>query len=399
LKTISSLFNNITLCLLIVNVLGFATQRVKNQVLYNRISNYKLKISNQEQRVNLRQQGIRHDIYYIILDGYARNDILRDFFDFDNTEFTGYLINKGFYIADKSQTNYPITILSLASSLNMEHLLYLKKLIGCNSSDLSLLSETLHDNKVLRLLKSCGYKIVNIGAWGETRINKYADLNFYYKGVNRFSVDFFAEISILNPFFRYLTLFSRRANAINYSVDMLARTYSIKGPKFVFAHIFATHNIMFDKNGEVMTLSQAMNSGLLTKQLQIKKEEKEKYLNCVKLANKQIKYALAQILSNSSPSPIIVLQADHGPPLISLEEINTKMSKESLRMRMGILNAFYLPEVDKYSLYRTISPVNSFRLILNIYFGTKFDLLNDESYIFSDIHHPYNFINVTDRLK
>jgi hypothetical protein len=36
------------------------------------------------------------DIYYIILDGYAGADILRDFYDFDNSEFLAYLTETGF---------------------------------------------------------------------------------------------------------------------------------------------------------------------------------------------------------------------------------------------------------------------------------------------------------------
>jgi hypothetical protein len=47
---------------------------------------------------------------------------------------------------------------------------------------------------------------------------------------------------------------------------------------------------------------------------------------------------------------------------------------------MEILNAYYLPGVDPNLLYNTISPVNTFRIIFNQYFGAHYDLLPDTSY-------------------
>ena len=62
------------------------------------------------------------DIYYIIVDAYARNDILLDQFGFDNSEFYEFLKNRGFYVAYQSLSNYLWTHLSLASSLNMDYI-------------------------------------------------------------------------------------------------------------------------------------------------------------------------------------------------------------------------------------------------------------------------------------
>jgi hypothetical protein len=62
------------------------------------------------------------DIYYIILDGYGREDILKELYHYDNSSFSQALNNRGFNITAQSQSNYIQTILSLASSLNMEYL-------------------------------------------------------------------------------------------------------------------------------------------------------------------------------------------------------------------------------------------------------------------------------------
>jgi hypothetical protein len=44
--------------------------------------------------------AIAPDIYFIILDGYGRQDLLRAKFDYDNSEFIRGLEQRGFYVAD-----------------------------------------------------------------------------------------------------------------------------------------------------------------------------------------------------------------------------------------------------------------------------------------------------------
>ena len=62
------------------------------------------------------------DIYYIILDAYARADVMQDFYGYDNSHFVEQLTDLGFYVAPCSQSNYAWTGLSLTSSLNMNYL-------------------------------------------------------------------------------------------------------------------------------------------------------------------------------------------------------------------------------------------------------------------------------------
>ena len=50
--------------------------------------------------------GHRPNIYYIILDGYARADVLRDLYGFDNSEFIADLQERGFFVAHRSTSNY-----------------------------------------------------------------------------------------------------------------------------------------------------------------------------------------------------------------------------------------------------------------------------------------------------
>jgi hypothetical protein len=51
---------------------------------------------------------------------------------------------------------------------------------------------------------------------------------------------------------------------------------------------------------------------------------------------------------------------------------------------MRILNAYYLPDAGGGELYESISPVNSFRVLFNTYFGGKLELLADTAYFYDD---------------
>ena len=58
------------------------------------------------------------DIYYILVDGYGRGDVLGDLYSLDNTQFLDDLAQQGFYVANQSHTNYIQSIYSISSALN-----------------------------------------------------------------------------------------------------------------------------------------------------------------------------------------------------------------------------------------------------------------------------------------
>ena len=61
--------------------------------------------------------------------------------------------------------------------------------------------------------------------------------------------------------------------------------------------------------------------------------------------------------------------------------------------RFGILNAYYLPGGGEQHLYESITPVNTFRVILNHYFDHNLELLPDRSY-YSLWQRPFWFVPV-----
>jgi hypothetical protein len=98
------------------------------------------------------------DIYYIILDGYARSDIMKAFFNFDESPFLERLEKKGFYIARNSTANYCQTPLCLSSSLNS---VYLDNLVRGLAHDQTELSDFIGKNNMIATLRPLGYKFIS----------------------------------------------------------------------------------------------------------------------------------------------------------------------------------------------------------------------------------------------
>ncbi|MBM3245409.1 MAG: LTA synthase family protein, partial [Candidatus Omnitrophica bacterium] len=295
-------------------------------------------------------------------------------------EFLDYLESKGFYIATESRSNHALTFLSLASSLNMEYLNRFQDELGIESTERRILYEAIKNNKVMAFFKTRGYKFVHFSSgWDATNRNSSADLEFNHGYLDEF-MTVFIQTTILEPFVRHLIERDSRKRILD-TFASLSGSHKIKGKKFVFAHVLCPHPpFIFGANGEFVPETKLEMSGDVWAQ-------KENYLNQLLFINKLVKGFIEEVLSMSQNPPIIILQADHGP-WVSYGKMDETMS---------IFNAYYLPPGGEKLLYKTISPVNSFRLIFNFYFGLNYRLLEDRNY-YSDCETPYSFIDVTDGL-
>ncbi len=292
------------------------------------------------------------DIYYIILDSYTRSDTLMEVHNYDNSQFIDYLSNKGFYVAPKSKSNYDFSGLSLASSLNMRYLAQEE------AEDPKVLHKMIFNSEVSQFLKSRGYRYIFVVSsyFFSKGVTKYADAYVPSRGIfggtmlttSDFTVSLI-EMTPLEPFVLYY--FNRYArNGILYAFDKLADMPDINARKFILAHILVPHwPYVFDRDG-----NPPKGEGT--------------YLDQLIFTNKKVEVLVDEILSKSDVAPIIILQADHGV---------------AGEFRHNILNAYYLPGKDNQVLYETITPVNSFRLIFNLYFEMDYELLKDESYFSS----------------
>ncbi len=328
------------------------------------------------------------DIYYIILDAYASEGALRDFYGYDNGGFTRWLEQRGFYVASDSHSNYSQTYLSLASSLNLKHVDYLAGELGERSTTRKPLRRMIEDNSLVRFLKSMGYSYAFFGSgWAGTLRNRHADLEQSdYTWLNNEFTTALLRTTALRDTVSSRVLFTREGVLSTFSRLPRVRD-EVKGPLFVFAHIIPPHRpFIFDRNGESPKGGADINAW----------SSRDLYIEQLEFVNKKVKEMVDGILAASERPPVIILQADHGPLAEGTAAWLEDPGREDAELRMGILNAYYLPGGSD-ALYESITPVNSFRVVLNAVFGTGFSRLEDTSN-FSSYKTPYLFKDVTEML-
>ncbi len=337
------------------------------------------------------------NIYYIILDAYGREDILGEFFGFDNSGFINRLNRRGFFVARKSHSNYSETRDSIPSSLNSQYLFSRTK-----SDD--YLDRIKRDNSVAKFLKERGYTILRVATTCEN-VDLSEDKDLVRPGYAITEFDnrllYSTPIPIFLTGFHIYDPFDLYRENLSHTFDYVAQSPQIKGPFFLFVHFGIPHPpFVFGENGEPIAVPRefADNDGFyLIRNGRLTAEEYVRhYTDQLIYLNERVIEMIDAVLENSSQPPIIILQGDHGPR--STLRSWTSAEETDLRENLSILNAFHLPGNGRELLYDGITPVNSFRIVLNRYFNTHYTLLEDRTYFRTHGKDRDAFVEVTDRL-
>ncbi len=242
---------------------------------------------------------------------------------------------------------------------------------------------------------STGYPLTNISNsdfyFSSTQIDNSNNLEVLLL-MNSVGVIFFDQGWINLPITRYRSVQER----INYTFTALGEKVPlINTPKIVFAHIIAPHPpFIFNQYGSVFPeefyFLQDGNTFKGSRDDYIKN-----YVGQLIYINNRILQTIEGIQANSQTPPIIIIQADHGPGAY-LDQ--SSFENTCLDERFSILNAYYLPQAGASQLQDDITPVNTFPMIFNTYFGTHIKLLPNEEY-YSTWERPFNFINVSDNVQ
>ena len=309
------------------------------------------------------------DIYYFIFDGYGGSEMFADLYDFVNSPFLTDLETRGFYVARGSFSNYVRTVQSLNSALNLRYLE--------NDKNWATNLLYLNNNFVQEQLKHFGYTIytghnefdttnwtggesIDAPPMGTSFFRQYLNSTGFFIVSNKLTVDFHRDL-ILNSF------------------DSIETVTKKEGPKFVFMHMITPHPpFVFNWDGREtftdipFTFSDAAELGLPPSLYHTL------YLNQLRFINTKILEAVELILKNSEMSPIIIIQGDHGPR--SFADLEDFGANHCFYESFSILNAYYFPNQDYEDLYNNITPVNSFRIIFNRYFGSSYEMLADQAF-------------------
>jgi hypothetical protein len=314
------------------------------------------------------------NVFWIILDAYGRSDVLQDYYDYDNSEFLQELREMGFYVAPCSQANYPDTILSILSTMNMDYL----QNVAAESGALPQLSKSV----VRKTFDALGYKTITFENYFGDHFDLFEDLRLnrqrsitalnLFRRTNEFeamlmqtsALRLFIDMPQIIPSFLrvdeedswYYELYLQT----QYILDTLPTLPSMEGLNFFFVHLVVPHTpyIFAPDGGFLLTENTSVHA------------EKIGYRNNVAFVDERLPDVLQAIIENSDVPPIIIVQGDHGPTSRDV----------SPGKRLPILNAYYLSAEAVGDLNPHVTPVNTFRILFNHYFEADYEYLEDLSY-------------------
>lgn len=306
------------------------------------------------------------DIFHIVLDGYARSDVLYSLYGYDNSPFIRSLEDMGFYVASKSVSNYHWTRESLSSMLNFAY--HREKSEPKTSGPPT---RSVRGSKVFRLVEELGYTTVAFASGYSPTEIPHADV--YLRPEDSYS-DF--EITLLQRRSeREQDVKAQHRKRVTFIMDSLESLSPNQygRPLFVFAHIKSPHHpFVFSKDGAEVRPSKAKGLWLLAEYLTL-------YSHQAEYISTRMTEVLRAIRANF-PDAIIVVHGDHGPRSDAIRGRGSR--EEFINDHVAILNALYLPGEDAVDmLYPRISLVNTYRVILNEYFDFELEMLEDYSYV------------------
>ena len=393
---INALFNFIAIGLLVYPVFTIAqTELIKADGQKNELE------PKVEEKTFTKSDNVeKPDIYYIILDGYGRDDVLKSVYGYDNDSFLNELENRNFFIARKSRANYAQTLLSLSSTLNMK---YLESSVDDSVNTYIYrhnLSSKIINNSVTSFLKKLGYYIVTFATGYSGTEIKNSDLYV----VPSFSFDEFQFMLVgMTPLYKLSGAIPNKSPIYLHRqriVSAIQKIPDIKtqgAPMFLFAHIVAPHppfvlskkeKLVEQQKKHILSYSDGSHYHSFKKSLM--EEYKKNYISQLKEVNKLIIKMVDKILVNMDRETIIILQSDHGPGLLLNWENPTA---NTFTERLPILNAYFFSNNKRVPVTESITPVNTFRIIFDYYFNCKYEILDNKSY-FSTWSKPQRFINV-----
>jgi hypothetical protein len=330
------------------------------------------------------QAKAKPDIYVVIPDDYARADILRQYFHYDNRAFARQLARRGFSIADHSRSPYSDSESNIAAELNMDYLTGLGRALGKRSEDVRPLKRVMEDSRSSRLAKALGYRYVHRDsdevtfAGGNPHISSVAVPDSF--------TSLWLQKTVLRRFggrFGYNDRagdqrFRRNIRSSYSEVERIPTQEG--GPKFVVYHTLMPHDpYIFGARGQSVTFPSTKDE-VVHSELAL-----PYYLHQVEFVEGQLLKMVDAIRSKSKRPPVIVIMADEG-----YESGDTTFGEEAMKdIRVKGILAISIPGARQPQVPQPPNTVNALRYVFNRVWGTHYPMLSTASYPEGDF--PYQW--------
>ena len=339
----------------------------------------------------------RPDIYFLLLDGFGRQDVLDALYEIDTGPFVEELRQNGFVVADLGLSAHPMTWLSVAAILDQEYQA-LPSERGRPPTMARQLALMAGESRTHQVLKANGYHFVTAATtYGslcrpssiseiEECVNERPEVDAaILDGYVRYQLAFMTPLVGLSnsgalpgwlsslwqhgpELFEDETTVGGKAFLARDVLDAVATVRARGGsePLFVFTHMMYAHppftlgpDCKFRTRG---VPDQSAGWG-----------DTAAYLSGIGCAVNQVK----DLIHGADSSAVIVVQSDHGPTPGRLDTLDRAINDiggpespiENLWARASVFSAVRLPEECQSSVSDTYAGVSTFTVVLDCLAG------------------------------
>lgn len=373
-------FLNLLLIVLILSEIPNSIKRYRLDKSVHNLIDFRFNAYNDYAPEIQKTDSSKPDIYFLVFDAMASSKSVLTTTGKSISDLDTFLYEKGFYLADNARANYNWTIHSVSTTLNMD---YLPPWIAPVMNDLKVYfwgSSSFKDNSLFRILQKENYSISSYQPisfenkqWpGESYFNNLKKYHYSFKTLpGRIYKDIFwnytrINIDVIHK--RQLNLIHQRSlvkkTYFDTTIALVKKSCNPTGrPKFVYGHFMLPHEpYVFDSTGKLKSPEKTI--------VRNTQEDLNGYYEQLRFATNVIRELVTYIQTNNRKNTIIIVAGDHG--------FKTQEAQVN-GYAFNNYSAIYFPDKQYQTLYNSVSPVNTFRLVLNKYFNANLSLLKDSS--------------------
>jgi hypothetical protein len=328
------------------------------------------------------------DIYVIVPDDYARPDVLKRYFHYDDSGFIGELRKRGFVLSDQVRSPYADSESNIAAALNMDYLSAFPHVLGASSQDVRPVKRVMEDSRASRMLTALGYQYVHLDTDDVTFAGGNPDISML--GPPDGFANLWMEKSVLRDVggalgFNQAARNARFRDSIDSIFSRLASVPPETKPRFVVFHTLLPHDpYIYGAQGQAVTFPGQTDEDLASA------SGRAYYRRQLESLHRRILESVDQIFAHAKTPPVVVIQSDEG------FQANSEPWGEAAMqdIRVKGLSAFYLPGRRNAGVPEPPNTVNSLRFVFNQYLGTHYPMLRSATYPEGDLPYQYEEMRV-----
>ncbi|MGI9584787.1 MAG: sulfatase-like hydrolase/transferase [Acidimicrobiia bacterium] len=289
------------------------------------------------------------DVLMVLLDGYARDDVLQNDYGYDNSGFLGALSRSGFVVNPNTSANYTRTYASLGSVMDLDYPVPAGPISDETNAELRMLLE--QSGSLVNSFVERGYDItVAESAWYGSHCGPLVD-HCWRESTTRSSAYYLSLLTPIAPVVQANVPHPFHTTSWNQLLDLSASFTAAadrSNPQFMFVHLDLPHPPL-NLDASCNLRYESWRHGLILAadadgQDQESIRRRAAYVEQTECVNATLMEELAGILA-AFPDTSVLLFSDHGPDgRGQLRAQLHETTQEGLYERLGILSAARTPE-------------------------------------------------------